>query len=386
MHPSDASILDAAQRGQRMRRRRRESRQTGWRRLTRGPRHFVKRHKALSVLLALLVFLLVLLIIFLWILDRKLGEVPRFPIDYGDSRPAAGAGQNILVVGVDDGRGTRIREAVEADDWPEGTFRSDALMVLHISEDWGRAQVVSIPRDSYVDVHLPREQEDGTVTWETRKNKINAALSLGGVDAMGRTVEQFTGLRIDHVMMTDFDGFAGITEVLGGVMVHLSEDYVSDPVRSQFFSPGWQLVQGEKALTYVRDRKGLPRGDFDRVQRQQNVLRQIVQKAQSWTVLANPLTVIELVDEVTRYLAVDEGLTNGKLRELALQGRNLRVGDVDFATIPHQGSATIDGASVVKVVPKDVRALFDAIGDDEFLEYVEDNPDVDRLPPPQRVS
>lgn len=357
-----------------MRRRRRESRRTVWRRLTRGPRHWTRRHKALTVLLGLLVVLLVLLLIFLGILSRKIDQVPRFPIEHGDTRPAAGAGQNILLVGVDDGKGTRIREAVAADDWPAGSFRSDALMVLHLSEDASRAQVISIPRDSYVDI-----EGHG-------RTKINAALSYGGPSLMAQTVERFIGARIDHVMLTDFDGFAGITEILGGVMVHIPDEYAASPARREVFSPGWQLIEGEQALLYVRDRKGLPRGDFDRVQRQQNVLRQIVQRAQSWTVLANPLKVIDLVDETTRYLAVDEGLTNRKLRDLALQGRNLRLGDVSFATIPHEGSATIDGASVVKVVPRKVRALFDAVDEDEFDQYVRDNPDVDRLPPPQQVS
>lgn len=370
----DSEILGIAAQGTRMRRRRRR-RQTFLQRITHGPRRWVKKHKALTVLLGLVALLLALLLLFLWILDRKLDDVPRFPLDHGDSRPAAGAGQNILVVGVDDGKGTRIREAIEADDWPEGTFRSDAMMVVHIADDWSRAQVVSIPRDSYVDV--PGHG----------RTKINAALSYGGPSLMAQTVEQFTDTRIDHVMLTDFDGFAGITEILGGVMVHIPEESLQHPALQAIFVPGWQLIQGEDALVYVRDRKSLARGDFDRVQRQQNVLRQVVEKASSWSVLANPLTVIDLVAEVTTHLAVDDTMTNARLRELALQARNLRVGDVDFATIPHQGSATIDGASVVRVVPRQVRALFDAIDRDAFLEYVRQNPDaVDRLPSADKVS
>lgn len=368
----DQEILGIAERGTRMRRRRRRKR-SRWQRMTHHPRHWVKRHKALSVLLALLVLLLLLLLFFLWTLDRELDEVPRFPIGHGDTRPAAGVGQTFLVVGVDDGKGTRIREAVAAEDWPAGTFRSDAMMVVHVADDWSRAQVISIPRDSYVDI-----EGHG-------RTKINAALSYGGPSLMTQTVERFTGTRIDHVLITDFDGFAGITEILGGVLVHVSEESLGDAAVRAQWSAGWQRIEGEKALQYVRYRYGLPRGDFDRVQRQQNVIRQVVTQASSWTVLANPLKVIDLVDEITTYLAVDESMTNGKLRELALQGRNLRVEDVDFATIPHEGSATIDGASVVQVVPRQVRALFNAVERDKFSEYVAQHPEVDRLPPPAQV-
>lgn len=351
--------------------RRKRRRRSSWlRRVTRRPRHFVQRHKALSVIVAVALVLLLILLLWLWFLNRKLDDVPRFDMDLGPDRPYTAEGTNILVAGVDDGRGTELNEALTAEQWPQGVFRSDAIMLVHISDDWSEAQVVSIPRDSYV----PVEGHGRT--------KINAAFSFGGPSLLARTVEDVTDMRIDHVMVTDFEGFKGITETIGGIMVFIPEDSV-DP-RSPL-KAGWHLLEGDNALVYVRQRYGLPRGDFDRVQRQQNVLRAIVERSTRWSILANPLRVTELVDDIAGHLAVDSSLTTAKLRELGLNARNLGVQDVTFLTAPNAGSATIDGASVVKLKPAEVRALFDAIGHDDYAEYVAEHA-VDRLPPAQAVK
>jgi LCP family protein required for cell wall assembly len=351
--------------------RRKRRRRTSWlRRVTRRPRHFVRRHKALSVIVAVALILLLILLLWLWFLNRKLDDVPRFDVDLGDDRPYVAEGTNILIAGVDDGRGTELKDALQAEEWPQGVFRSDAIMVVHISEDWSDAQVVSIPRDSYV----PVEGHGRT--------KINAAFSFGGPSLLARTVEDVTDLHIDHVMVTDFEGFKGITTTLGGIMVHIPEESVD--ARSPL-KPGWHLIEGDDALVYVRQRYGLARGDFDRVQRQQNVLRAIVDRSSRWSILANPLRVTSLVDDVATHLAVDSSLTSGKLRELGLNARNLRVHDVTFATAPNSGSATIDGASVVKLKPAAVRALFRAIGQDDFARYLAEHP-VEVLPPAQEVK
>ncbi len=367
-HPSPDALPEPTAGGLVRRRRRRK---TSWlKRVTRRPRRFVRRHKALTVVVAMALILALILLVWLWFLDRKLDDVPRFDVDMGQSRPAVGLGTTILVAGVDDGKGTRLAEAASAPEWPKGVFRSDAIMLVHLSEDGSTAQVVSIPRDSYVPVE------------GYGRTKINAAFSFGGPELLARTVESFTKIRVDHVMVTDFDGFKGITEVVGGVMVHIPQESL---LPGSPFRAGWQRIQGDDALAYVRQRYGLPGGDFDRAQRQQNVLRQIVDRATDWSVLANPVSLTRLVEEITSYLAVDATLTNAKLRELAFTARNLRTHDVEFATIPHEGSATIDGASVVKVVPRDVRALFAAIARDDFATYVLQH-EVDRLPAPQQVK
>src|SRR3546814_10419946 len=104
-----------------------------------------------------------------------------------------------------------MHELVEGEEWQAGAFRSDAIMVLHLNEDRRQAQLISIPRDSWVTV--PGHG----------KNKINAALSLGGPELAARTVEDTFDLYLDHVMLIDFQGFRDLSDILDGVEVHVSE-------------------------------------------------------------------------------------------------------------------------------------------------------------------
>jgi LCP family protein required for cell wall assembly len=342
-------------------RRRRRKRSGWWHRVTRRPRRFIRKHKALSIIIAIALFLLILLLIWLWILNHKLNGIPRFDVDLGDNRPAATDGTNILLVGVDDGKGVDLDKMLEGD-WQPGVFRSDAIMVVHLSEDGGEAQLVSIPRDSYVPVE------------GYGKTKINAAFSFGGPSLLGRTVEDVTGLHIDHIAVADFEGFKGITSAIGGVLVYVPQDIVDPRFDTVFWKKGWQKVEGDQALEYVRARYGLPKGDFDRVQRHQNMMRAITQSVNDMSVLANPFAVTDLVDEIASHLAVDSSLTSGVMRSLAFDGLNLSSSDMSYATAPYTGTATIAGAgSVVTLDGKQVRALFRAIGNDDFASYAADH-------------
>jgi LCP family protein required for cell wall assembly len=343
-----------------VRKRRRKS-TTWWHRVTRRPRKFVKKHKALTIIVGIALLLLIILLIWLWILNHKLNGIPRFDVDLGDNRPAAAAGTNILLVGVDDGKGVDLDTMLEGE-WQPGVFRSDAIMVVHLREDGSEAQLISIPRDSYVPVE------------GYGRTKINAAFSYGGPSLLGRTVEDLTGLRIDHVAVADFEGFKGITEAIGGVLVYVPQDIVDPRFDHVFWKKGWQKVEGGQALEYVRARYGLPKGDFDRVQRHQNMMRAISHRVNDMSVLANPFAVTDLVDEIASHLAVDSTLTSGAMRSLAFDALNLGTSDISYATAPYSGTATIEGAgSVVTLQLKQVRTLFEAIGHDDWARYAADH-------------
>jgi LCP family protein required for cell wall assembly len=358
-------------------RKRRRKPKSWWHRVTRRPRHFIKKHKALSIIIGIALLLLILLLIWLWILNHKLSQIPRFDVDLGDNRPAATAGTNFLLVGVDDGKGVDLDKMLKGD-WQSGVFRSDAIMVAHLSEDGSQAQLISIPRDSYVPV-------EGYPS-ANGKTKINAAFSYGGPSLLGRTVEDVTGLHIDHIMVADFAGFKGITTAVGGVLVYIPEDIVDPRFNHVFWHKGWQKIEGDQALEYVRARYGLPKGDFDRVQRHQNMMRAIAQSVSSMSVLANPFAVTNLVDEISKNLAVDSSLTQGTMRSLAFGGLNLGPGDVSYATAPYTGTATISGAgSVVTLDLKGVRELFSAVGNDDFASYAADHK-VEVLPDERSVN
>lgn len=332
-----------------------------------------RRHPWTTLLLTFVVLLAAAVSAYAIHLNDRLKEVPTFPVDPGPSRPAATdtGGLNFLLAGVDDPQ-QQLEDALQAPEWEPGRFRSDTIMVVHINPDRRAAQVVSIPRDSYVEV-----PGHGTT-------KINAAFSYGGPSLFVRTVERLTDLRIDHVMVVDFDGLSSVTDALGGV-----EITVTSPERKpdgSLWTTGSHLMDGEEALSYVRQRKSLPGGDFDRVQRQQNYLRAMLEKVEELGLFSNPVTLSRTVESLDAALARDEAMTPKVMRSLAWSLRDLEGDDIRWATAPNNGSATIDGASVVLLDVPQVRRLFRAAKRDHLGAWLRNHPEVAReLPPPDEV-
>lgn len=354
---------------QRVRVRRRRRRRQSW----------VKRHPALAVLAGLALLLLVVLLLWLWWLNDRLDDVRRFPLDV-DHRVERVAGDqvNLLLLGVDDLDGLRevgpnVYDMLESGDWEPGTARSDTMMVLHLDSGRESAQLVSVPRDSWVEV--PGHG----------RNKINAAFSLGGPSLAVETVEENFGIYIDHVVVVDFDGFKDISEVVGGVNVFV-EETVTDSMRDKTWDRGYHHLEGENALEYVRMRYGLARGDYERIERQQNFLRALLDKLTDRGTLLNPVKVSRLASDLSELVSVDEGLTNDKLRDLALSSRNLRSHAVRFLTVPNTGTGTTSGgASIVELDARAARSMFEAIERDEFEIWFAKN-QVSQLPDREGVG
>ncbi len=312
----------------------------------------------------------------LWYLDSQVASIPRF--DAGLDRPdrpepvgsggessrgdddESGTAVNLLLVGVDAGNGIDLQDALQAPTWPIGVFRSDTVMVLHLDADRSGAQLISIPRDSYVPV-----PGHGTT-------KINAAFSYGGPPLLVRTIEDYTAMRLDHVAVVDWGGFDGLLRVVGGV------DVIGADGRPMH-------LDGRAALDYVRERKSLPRGDFSRIQRQQDFLRSVLDKIADAGVLRNPWELTDLVEESSEFLAVDDGLDNRRILQLARDHRDLRADDIDYLTIPTRGTAMVSGASIVRVDRDEVRALFDAVARDQYGAWYARQQHVDELPPPSQI-
>ena len=344
------------------------------RRRKRGPwkrfKSLVRRHKALAVILTTALVLLAILVGWLLWLNSKLSDIERFPFEPGGNRPAkVGSAQNILLIGVDDPAGQGgLFEDLTSEEWEPGKFRSDAIMVLHVSGDRSSAQLVSIPRDSFVDVP------------DRGRTKINASFSDGGPDELAQVVEQLTDVYIDHAMVIDFQDFADLTTTLGGVDVVIPET-VTDTQNQVTWIKGPTRLKGDRALLYVRQRYGLPRGDFDRIRRQQNILRAILTKTASAGTLANPVRLTSLVDELSDFVAVDEAFTPGEMRSLALSSRGISPANIRFVTVPVTGTPTIDGASVVTLDLQKTSEMFDALERDRFEDWYQTNADgVDELP------
>jgi anionic cell wall polymer biosynthesis LytR-Cps2A-Psr (LCP) family protein len=195
---------------------------------------------------------------------------------------------------------------------------------------------------------------------------------------MIQTVEQLTGVRIDHFVVADFESFATLTDELGGVEITLSEPL---SVPGDDLEPGTHRLSGEQALRYVRERYNLPRGDFDRVQRQQNWMRAIMRSAFDRDVLTNPVRLTSFLETAAGAVAVDEGFSVSEMRGLALSMRDIRPRDVSFVTVPISGTGTSDdGQSIVLLNQQPFDDLMAVVAaDDDVAAYLADDPDVDRL-------
>lgn len=298
---------------------------------------------------------------FAWWLNSSLDHVTRFDVDVPESSRIAQTEADdltIVLLGTDSGaqRGTdSILEAVTAAEWPRGDYRSDATMLLHLPADRDEAYIVSFPRDAYVPLYDELGEPVGS-------NKINAALSLYGPTGAMLTLENVAGLRIDHIAIVDWDGFADITDALGGVSVKIPGE-------------GTTELDGDAALDYVRERYDLPNGDFDRVRRQQNFLRAMSEELMSQGIVGNPQRLKSSLDAVTSHLAVDDGWTNGDIRSLAWSLRDLDPEDIHFITVPHHGTDTVQGVgSVVVLDETGTQELFRALRSDSIDAWLAANP------------
>lgn len=294
-------------------------------------------------------------------LNSKISDVPRVALDLDENRrPARVTSEaiNILLAGADAGNGPSIAEAVASGEWPAYSHRSDTIIVLHLSADRKKATLVSVPRDAWVEI-------DGI-----GMSKINAAFAKGGPSLYVQTLEAFSGLRMDHLAIIDWEGFKELTTALGGVPVYIPQD-IYDPSQKVQWTKGKQELEGKKALQYVRMRYGLENGDFDRIKRQQNFLRQTMKQLLSNGTTANPLRLTKSVEAITRYLTVDSEFSNSDIRNLALSLRSLDDEDVTFVTVPQARYDTIDGQSVVIVDDVQTKALFQAVAKDDMDSYIE---------------
>lgn len=259
---------------------------------------------------------------------------------------------NLLLLGSD----SRISGG-DASQWTYGGQRTDAIMVVHVAADRRSAAVVSIPRDAWVPI-----PGHGTA-------KVNAAFSYGGPALMQQTVEELTGVRIDHVAILDFEGFARVTDVLGGVEICVPRT-VSD-MRGTF-EKGCSTMDGDTALRYVRQRYGLPGGDFDRVRRQQNWVRSVMRQGRAAGLLTDPVKLDATLDALTSSLATDAGFGVPEMRELALSLRESDASAVRFLTVPVTGTGTsADGQSIVLLDRPAAAVLWAAVRGDGVEGWVE---------------
>jgi len=264
-------------------------------------------------------------------------------------RPAPGHGTTWLLVG-SDSRSDLSPEQQDAlaTGGDIGNGRTDTIMLIHIPALTADvpATMVSIPRDSVVDV--PGNGE----------NKINAAFSLGGPQLLVQTVEQATGIRVDHYAEIGFAGFADVVDAVGGVTMCPAEP-INDPLAGIDLAAGCQKLNGRNALGYVRTR-ATPRADLDRMTNQREFLSTLFDRAASPAVWLNPLRWFFLKNSVAGALTVDSGAHVWDLARLAwaLHGSPVTT------TVPIEGSASTDLGDVVEWNSDAASRLFSALSAD----------------------
>src|SRR5215211_4625212 len=241
----------------------------------------------------------------------------------------------------------------------EGNGRSDTIMMVHLNAKRTKAYIISFPRDMYVDIP------------GYGRNKINAAFAFGGAPLAVRTLESLTGVRMDHVVLIDFEGFIRLTEDLHGVTVTNKNAFSANGFD---YPKGKITIAGEEALWFVRERKSLPGGDLDRAENQRTVIKAIVQKGLSAKVISDPATFISFVGNVAKHLTVDNDLSDAEIRRTALSLR-LTGKDIQLLQAPISGfDTTGDGQSIDVVDTAKMAELARAMKKDQLSEYVKKYP------------
>ncbi|HJY00379.1 MAG TPA: LCP family protein, partial [Streptosporangiaceae bacterium] len=235
------------------------------------------------------------------------------------------AGTNWLITG-SDSRAGLSRAEIDAlhVGFDEGTLNSDSIMLLHMGS--GRPVLISIPRDSYV--NIPGHGS----------NKINAALAYGGANLLIQTVENVTGLKIDHYMGIGFGGLVAVVNKIGGVQICL-KTAINDSYSGVNLSAGCHDLNGDQALAFVRDRHSFSTEDLQRIQDQRAFISALLKKATSPGVYLNPFTALPFGSTAASSMSVDQGTSLLDLVHAASALRDPETGTVPIANSNYYTSA-----------------------------------------------
>ena len=297
---------------------------------------------------------------------------------------------DILLVGNDsrtDARGNPLPPEVlsqlrASDD--EGGNLTDTMILVRIPNNGSKAVAISFPRDSYVELADGYGQHKLNSAYSRAKGETAAALVEEGADpatverestAAGRrllvaTIEQLAGVSIDHYAEVNLLGFSLLTQAVGGVPVCLKAP-VDEELSGAEFPAGPQMISGVDALAFVRQRHGLPRGDIDRVVRQQAFIAGLAEKVLSSGTLTKPGRIRELIDATQQSVVLDK---DWNVLSFAEQMQGIAAGDVRFVTIPIVGDTETYGEGMALAVDQEQI--------EQFVDAVIDPPPEAEPPPP----
>ena len=320
------------------------------------------RALAASVSLGLVVY-----IGYLWTTVRGVNDVPRLNVQAISGNGANGAGngggstgssgssgnnssggtgqdENILIAGNDDRSqmtNAQVRELKVGRDG--GSLNTDTMMIVHVPADGSRATLISLPRDSYVAIpgygmnRLNAAYSDGYNNAQGSADAKRAA----GMDLLIRTVDQLTGLQIDHFVLVSLMGFVTISDAIGGVPVNLCASVNDTVAHNQalgitggsglVLSKGYHVIKGVTALEFVRQRHGLKLGDISRTARQRYFLTAAFRKVASAGMLLNIGKLRSLVGAIKQSMFIDQNLS---VFDLARQMSDMSANNIVGKVIP----------------------------------------------------
>jgi LCP family protein required for cell wall assembly len=234
--------------------------------------------------------------------------------------------------------------------------RSDTIILGHIARGRTSAQLISIPRDTWVYVPETREGRGG------RDAKINASFTFGGIPLTVQTVERFTGVRVDHVVTIDFSGFQQIVDAIGGIDITVDVTFTSIHKPYRTFNKGKMHMDGATALDFARQRQQFTDGDFARIRHQQQVIKAILNQGVSGGLLTNPGRLNAFLEATTNAVSADATLP---IIDMAMDLRHLRSENLTFLTSPTKGTGQVGTESVVFPDTTGARSLYDAVRRDD---------------------
>jgi LCP family protein required for cell wall assembly len=308
-----------------------------------------------------------------YLVYRRLnGNITHLPIisEPGASRPVPlSKAQNILLIGSD----TRAFSGGAKFGAEVGGARSDTTILVHLSAGGRKAVLVSIPRDSYVQIPACRT---GTGESTPHMDKFNAAYSIGGPSCTIATVESLTHVRVDHFVEVNFQGFQRMVNALGGVNICLSKP-IYDPIRfvnghyqgsNLNLKAGNDKLDGKTALAFVRARYGVGDGsDIGRIKDQQLFISAVIRKATSAGLLVDIPALYRFLDAATKSIRTDPKFGLSQLKNLADRLHGLKPGTVSLLTVPFVYNGPGVPSADIGWDPVKAPALWNALRHDQPL-------------------
>ncbi|MCW3816541.1 LCP family protein [Micromonospora sp. DR5-3] len=273
--------------------------------------------------------------------------------------------------------------------WAADDVRSDSIIILHIPASHDQAYLISIPRDT--EAEIPGHGTD----------KINAAFQFGaqkgggwegGAQMMAKTIKKMTGISFDGAAIINFGGFKKVIDALGTVKICVSHEVTSKhmsyvngkpmwnsdaeklgkPMTPVVHKKGCREMKGWEALDFARQRYGLPRGDYDRQQNQQQLIKAMAKKASESGMLTNPIKLNQLIKAAGESLMLDTG--GVKIEDFIFTLKGLSGNDL--VTLRTNGGNFATAASGREMLNETSKQMFTAVKEDKLAEFVATNPEV----------